>query len=371
MLIDKISQIEVELTTKCNARCPQCVRNYFGSYTWPTLPIVDMDINWLKETIPIEVWQQLEHIKFCGTYGDPCMHKDLIDIIKWVKDNSTASITINTNGGIRSKSWWQELAGILDSDRDKVFFGIDGLEDTNHLHRIGVAYDKVIENLTVFNHAGGHSVWSYLVFEHNQHQIESARQLSIELGCSNFVCKKTSRFVNKTHELIEQTPVLDDSGEPIYFIRPSTIPKYQNKGYEDFKSVSEQYQGYQNYLKNTEIDCKAKRQHYIYISAEGDVFPCGFLSDRMYGYESENHQDHKTMMDIIESIGGRTKINLHYTSLNDIVHGDWFDAIEYSWTDNSIQRCAHMCGKESTLLSYANTELYAVWSGDTFEKENK
>jgi hypothetical protein len=57
--------------------------------------------------------------------------------------------------------------------------------------------------------------------------------------------------------------------------------------------------------------------------------------------------------------------------LNDIVHGDWFDAIEHTWTDNSIQRCAHMCGKESTLLSYANTELYAVWSGDTFEKENK
>ena len=139
--------------------------------------------------------------------------------------------------------------------------------------------------------------------------------------------------------------------------------EYQNKGYEDFKSVSEQYQGYQNYLKNTEIDCKAKRQHYIYISAEGDVFPCGFLSDRMYGYESENHQDHKTMMDIIESIGGRTKINLHYTSLNDIVHGDWFDAIEHSWTDNSIQRCAHMCGNESTLIKNANFETIKVWSG--------
>lgn len=371
MLIDKIKQIEIELTTKCNASCPQCIRNYFGSYVWPTLPIIDMDIDFFKECVPLETWKTLEHIKFCGTYGDPCMHKDLLDIVKWVKNCSSAAITINTNGGIRSKSWWCKLAGLLTADKDKVFFGIDGLQDTNHLHRIGVTYNKVIENLTAFNQAGGNSIWSYLIFEHNQHQIEQARQLSRELGCSNFVCKKTSRFVNKTHELVEQTPVLDDKSEPIYFIRPATLPKYQNKGYEDFKLISNRYNGYQNYLKNTEIDCKAKRQQYIYISAEGDVFPCGFLSDRMYGYESENHRDHKTIMDMIESIGGRSKINLHHTSLKDIVYGDWFGAIEHSWSDNSIQRCAHMCGKESTLLSYANTELYSVWSGDTFEKENQ
>jgi MoaA/NifB/PqqE/SkfB family radical SAM enzyme len=371
MLIDKISQLELELTTKCNASCPQCIRNYFGSYTWPTLPIVDIDINWLKEAIPVDVWQGLEHIRFCGTYGDPCMHKNLLDIVKWIKNNSTIAITINTNGGIRSKFWWKQLAKTLDPIKDKVFFGIDGLADTNHLHRIGVNYDKVIENLKSFNQHGGQAIWSYLVFEHNQHQIEQARQLSIELGCRNFVCKKTSRFVNKSHELIEQTPVLDNLGETIYFIRPATISKYQNKGYEDFKLVSKEYQNYQNYLKNTEIDCKVKKLHNIYISAEGDVFPCGFLADRMYGYESENHSDHKIIMDIIESIGGRSKINLHHTSLKDIVYGDWFSAVENSWTDNSIQRCAHICGKKSTLLNYANTELYAVWSGDSFEKEKK
>lgn len=363
MLIDKISQIELELTTKCNASCPQCVRNYFGSYTWPTLPIVDMDINWLKETIPKEVWQQLEHIKFCGTYGDPCMHKDLLDIVAWIKRNSGASITINTNGGIRSKVWWQDLAELLESDRDKVFFGIDGLEDTNHLHRIGVTYDKVIENLIAFNRAGGHSIWSYLVFEHNQHQIEQARELSKRLGCRNFAAKSTSRFVNKSHELIDQTPVLDDQGNTVYFIKPPTLPKYKNTGYDDFKITNSQHNGYQNYLKYAMIDCKAKRQYTIYISAEGDVFPCGWLSDRMYGFESESHSDNQTMLGIIESIGGRSKINLHQTSLNDIVFGSWFDAIEHSWGTNSIHRCAHMCGNESTLIKNANLETCKIWSG--------
>ena len=363
MLLDKISQIEIELTTRCNASCPQCVRNYFGSYTWPTLPIVDMDIEWLKETIPTDTWKQVEHVKFCGTYGDPCMHKDLLDIIKWVKDNSTAVITINTNGGIRSKTWWQKLAGILDTDKDKVFFGLDGLEDTNHLHRIGVNYSKVIENLTAFNRAGGHSVWSYLIFEHNQHQVDQARELSKILGCRNFAVKSTSRFVNKSHELINRTPVLDDKGNTVYFIKPPTLSKYKNIGYDDFKITSSQHNGYLNYLMNTTIDCKAKKQYNIYISAEGDVFPCGWLSDRMYGFEPESHVDYQTIMDIIESIGGKNKINLHHTDFNDIVFGEWFQAIEDSWKTNSITRCAHMCGNESTLIKNANFETIKVWSG--------
>ena len=345
MINDKVVQIEVELTTKCNAKCPQCVRNYFGSYTWETLPILDMDLEWFKTAIPSNVWATLEHIKFCGTYGDPCMHQDLMEIVKWVKANSPASITINTNGGIRSKSWWTELACILDYDKDKVFFGIDGLDDTNHLYRIGVTY------------------WTFLVFEHNQHQVNKARELSQQLKCKNFVCKSTSRFVNKAHQLIEHTPVLDDQGRTIYLIKPATEPKYKNTGYEDFISVDIEYHGYDNYLKEAKIQCKAQLQQTIYISAEGDIFPCGWLADRMYGYEAEKHQDHQILMDMIDSIGGREKINLHFTKLEDIIYGPWFNTIENSWNENSLQRCAHHCGDKSTLIQKANTETINVWSG--------
>ena len=94
MLVEKISQIEIELTTKCNASCPQCVRNYYGAYTWPSLPIVDLDINTLKQSINSEIWENLDHLRLCGTYGDPCMHKDLIKIIKWIKTVSPTAITI-------------------------------------------------------------------------------------------------------------------------------------------------------------------------------------------------------------------------------------------------------------------------------------
>ena len=240
MIIENIWQIEVELTTKCNARCPQCVRNYYGDYTWPTLPLIDLDVDFLTKRIPQQVWDKLGHIRFCGTYGDPCMHKDFLDIIKLTKSVTNASITISTNGGIRSTKWWKELAGLLDPTQDRVFWGIDGLEDTNHLYRIGTDYKKIINNLKAFNRAGGNSVWSFLVFEHNQHQVEEIKELSKQLGCTDFTCKSTSRFLDKQHKLIDFTPVYKD-GQVDYVIKPATLPQYVNEGYDDLNKIKDTY----------------------------------------------------------------------------------------------------------------------------------
>lgn len=353
MIINQLYQVELDLSNKCNAQCPQCVRNYYGSYTWPSLPLVDLDINILKKSISSNTWAMLKHVRLCGTYGDPCMHKELIEIVSWIKSVSTAKITINTNGGIRSTVWWSQLATIL-GDNDTVVFGLDGLEDTNHLYRIGVNYQKVIKNLVAFNHAGGNSVWQFLVFKHNEHQVDQARELANTLGCKEFAFKRTSRFVNKSHEVTNCTPVLDKSGNAQYFLEPPTNPVYTNEGYENITSIIKFYGSYNQYLKKTTIDCFAKRVQYINITAEGNVFPCGWLSDRMYGFETETHKDHATLMSMINIIGGREKINLHHTSLEDIINGPWFDAIEQSWRDNSIERCANQCGQDNNLIASAN-----------------
>ncbi len=353
MLINQVTTLEIEVTSKCNARCPQCVRNYYGSYTWPSLPIVNIDLNILKNSISDSTLKNLKRVRLCGTYGDPCMNTELLDIITWVKSLTDASIIINTNGGIRSKKWWQELAGILNPNKDRVVFGIDGLEDTNHLYRIGVNYSKVIKNLKAFNQAGGKSVWQFLVFKHNQHQVETAKKTSEELGCIEFGYKLTSRFVDKTHTFINKTPVMGDNGHPIYFLEPSD-GIYKNQGYDDIPNIIKEFNGYENYLKNTKINCQAKKLQTVTISVEGDVFPCGWLADRMYGYEPESHPDHKKIKDLIDSIGGRENINLKYTSFESIIKGPWFQAIENSWSTNSIERCANQCGSKSRLVALAS-----------------
>ena len=361
-IIDRmIKQIEFEITTKCNARCPQCVRNYYGSYTWPSLPIKDIDTRCLKKSISKKTWEELEHIKFCGTYGDPCMNKNFLDIIRWVKTMSDAPISIYTNGGMRSKKWWIELANIL-NQKDKVFFGIDGLEDTNHLHRIGVIWKKLIANVKAFNQAGGTSVWSFLIFKHNQHQIDQARTTALEIGCNEFAVKTTSRFIDKQHKFIKHTEVYNLEGNISHLLEPTSLPEYVNQGYSDHENVIRFYGSYKKYLDKTKIDCGAKKMYNVYVSAEGDVFPCGWLADRLYGYETEKHGDHTKLLGMINDVS-RESINLHHTPIEDIVQGKWFDRIEQSWESNELERCAHICGEKSTLIRNANKNLSKICSG--------
>lgn len=362
MRINDVKVIELEITSKCNARCPQCVRNYYGSTTWKSLPIVDMSLDNFKKSMPLEIWKNLKNVKLCGTYGDPLMHKNLIEFVRYIKEqNSDIAITINTNGGIRSRAWWIDLASHL-GDKDLVFFGIDGLKDTNHLHRIDVDYEKVIKNLKTFNQAGGRSIWSYIVFEHNEHQVEEARQLSRELGCHDFVVKSTGRFLDKTHKLVDKSPVMDMDHNIIRWIKPAT-GRYRNIGYESIASFIKEHGSWDEYLKHTKINCFAKRDKWIYIAANGEVFPCGWLSDRMYGFEPESHRDHKIMLDMMEELGGRHKINFFKTSLKEIVEESWFPRIEKSWDSKEIHRCANQCGETYQLLTKeTNKELKKVWN---------
>ena len=70
----------------------------------------------------------------------------------------------------------------MNGPKDYCVFSIDGLEDTNHLYRRNVKWEKVIENARSFITAGGKAHWDMLVFEHNKHQVDEAKSYANKLG---------------------------------------------------------------------------------------------------------------------------------------------------------------------------------------------
>ena len=356
----RINQIELELTTRCNAACPQCVRNHYGGRTWPTLPLVDLDFDTIIQRLE-PVLEPGMLVRLCGTYGDPIMYRRVLDLVKWLV-NQQVEVAINTNASLRTPEWWGDLADVL-QDSGKVYFGIDGLDDTHHLHRRRTNFHRIIRNLKAFNTAGGHSVWSFIIFRHNQHQVESARALSQDLGCQDFAVKSTSRFVDKKHQLQTRTPVMDLNDRIEYWLEPTDHPAYINQGFNDVLAISQQV-GYDRYLKHNKIRCQAQHTGLIVISAEGYVLPCGFLHDRFYGAESESHPDRQKLLDLINSTGGLNTISIYHRDINEIILGPTFQAIAESWTDHRrLQRCAHQCDKDSRLIFDANRELSKSWQG--------
>lgn len=351
--------LELELTTKCNASCPQCSRNYYGGAVWHSLPLIELNLNWIREKFSAEFLSTLKQIRLVGTYGDPCLAKEFIPIVKWLKSCTQAQLFISTNGSLRTVNWWKELANSL-SDQDRVVFGIDGLEDTNHLYRRGTNWKKIISNLSVFNQQGGKSIWQYIVFQHNQHQVEQAREFSKTLGCYGFAIKTTNRFINKKHEKIDQQPVLDKNEKIVYWLKLPTLPAYQNIGYEKYQDAVSTHGTYENYLKHTTISCEALKNKYLSVSAEGLVLPCSWLQDRLYGHEAESHPDRQKLFNLIDQTGGKEKINLNYTNIKDIINGNFFKSLQQSWTnENRLERCASMCGECNSFAgSYSNITKY-------------
>lgn len=350
-----IKILQLEISNHCNAACPQCPRNYFGGKTISTLPLNRWSLTDFKRIFTADLLGSIQEIYFCGTYGDPLTNLHIESMCKFLRDaNANIKIGIHTNGGAGKPETFKQLAKSVDF----IAFGIDGLEDTNHIYRRNVKWHRVLENAQSFIRNGGTAIWDYIVFAHNEHQIEQARSLSKELGFDNFFVKRTGRFLNRNHVYQDSMPVYNKDGFIDYSISVPTLAEYVNAGYQKLSFIKQEMKNVHDYANQTCISCNSKRINEIYIGAEGFVFPCGWLHDRLYGPEVESHADHLKIKSLISKAGGWDKINIFYTPLKQIVDGPWFKIIEDSWNnEDRLERCGMMCGDSINLIQSQNTEI--------------
>jgi MoaA/NifB/PqqE/SkfB family radical SAM enzyme len=343
-----IKSVEIEISTYCNAACPQCPRNNYGGKTIDSLPLINWSLEQLQSVFTEQFVKQLDMVYFCGTYGDALMNNNLVDMCAWLRrTNTKLNIGIHTNGGVGRKETYTQLANIVNF----IAFGIDGLADTNHLYRRNTNWDSIVSNAKTFIAAGGHAVWDFIVFNYNQHQVEDARKLSLELGFKEFNVKKTGRFFNKNYELVDYVDVLDQNGNKEYQLRPPT-GEYLNTAYAVITQTD-----IADYVKNTNISCYFIKHNQLYIGADGNVFICGLLHDRMYGVEAEKSKDRDKILKMMADAGGKNYVNVFHASLESIIDGPWFEKIRESWNADRLERCAIYCGDSIKLLKDQNTDI--------------
>ena len=88
-----------------------CSRNVHGGLDNPLIKINDWTLEEFKTVMTSEVLQQLHGFYFCGTFGDPIMNNNIIQMCEYAKEiNSQIQIHIHTNGGLRKPQWWKDLA---------------------------------------------------------------------------------------------------------------------------------------------------------------------------------------------------------------------------------------------------------------------
>ena len=188
--------VHIELSNRCNAACPLCPR--YVNHSLKVNPELDLDsvslVNF-KKWFPLDFIQKSKSWIFCGTNGDPMMAKDAYEILEYVVRNSKAKIQINTNGSIRDVKFWSKLGKLFAEPCENsryVVFSVDGLEDTNHIYRRNVKWEKLVENITTYTKNGGYAIWEFLLFGHNEDEIYLAKYKSKEYGFRSIRFKRAA-----------------------------------------------------------------------------------------------------------------------------------------------------------------------------------
>jgi MoaA/NifB/PqqE/SkfB family radical SAM enzyme len=361
---DTIDEYQIELTTYCNAACPQCPRNINSGKLNPYLKLEHLPREIINAAFPAELCNRLRQIFFCGSYGDPIMHPDFLDILWDFRQKAPKLwLYMHTNGGAHDIEFWQEIAYILNG-HGQVDFNIDGLEDTNHLYRRNTDFSKIIKNAKAFIDAGGRAVWNFIVFEHNQHQIEQAEQLSKELRFEKFLYRSTGRFLNhKTMTTFDNWPVVDRHGNKIYSIKPTTSVEFTNRSINNLPALQEKYEDFTDYFKDVEIKCDSLTHKRVAINAHGLVLPCNMLNHNLHDarFYDDNVMPCSNILSTVDKKNqvaefikqhNEQSLNIKSNSLEQIFKSTFWPALEKSWSCNSfperIFECALTCGKQFT-----------------------
>lgn len=212
----------LDLSTKCNAGCPQCHRtNPDGLDKVDWLPIVEWTLEEFKKAFSPTTMQHISHFDICGTWGDPMMNKDIFKICEYIIKNSQSKIIINTNGSMKSPDWWWDL-GIVCGDRLIVIFAIDGISQESHSkYRQNTKLKNVMHNMESLAMTKSHAEVYTVVFAHNQKEIALITKASEYAGARSIFFVPSNRFkpgkffynfINRTgeNESLYKTTIAED-----------------------------------------------------------------------------------------------------------------------------------------------------------------
>ena len=340
-----IKTIHLEVTQNCQASCPMCDRNMNGKGINPHINLDELSLLDCVDIFPPEFIKQLDTMYMCGNLGDPIVAKDTLEIFEYFRShNPNMWLSMNTNAGAKNEEWWRQLAEVF-GRMGAVIFSVDGLRDTNHLYRQGVVWDNVERNMRAFIDAGGRARWDYLIFEHNQHQVEEAEALAAEWGCEKFMKKKTGRFITQDSKKKESHQAVNRKGKQTQELKKPD-EKYLNKALSKQDVIINKYGTMDAYYDAAPIVCKVKKENSLFITAEGLALPCCWTAGRMYKWW---HKDPKVEQ-IWDFIPDKSVLDAR-NGLSKVFDTGIFEDIQNSWSkpscaDGKLKVCSMKCGAE-------------------------
>ncbi|GAB1449884.1 radical SAM protein [Bacteroidota bacterium] len=190
--------LEIEPTTSCNLRCPQCpsgLREFSRNTGMLDFPLYKKVID--------EVHEDLVYL-ILYFQGEPFLNKKFLDFVRYA-----ASKNIYTATSSNAHYFTDEMAkATIESGLDRLIISIDGTtQETYGKYRIGGNLEKVMEgtqNLVKWKKKLGrttpHIIWQFIAFRHNEHQIPEIKRLAREIGVDELGIKTAQIYDYQTSD---------------------------------------------------------------------------------------------------------------------------------------------------------------------------
>jgi MoaA/NifB/PqqE/SkfB family radical SAM enzyme len=343
MNIDSIKKIELEITSNCNAACPGCAR----TQNVDLLEINSFGLNDLKRMFPDERYIKGKEFKFCGVLGDPIANKECLEMVEYLALNG-GYCQLSTNGGLQSTRWWNRLGALSkNTNLVDVHFCIDGHRETNHIYRVNTVFDVIERNMQSYADAQGQASWIYIVFDHNEYELDAAKDHASRLG---FQFATRTGMRNSYHNWVANIRKKNKDTREVE-VEQTVITTTGSKEHSRKQDVYKLEQFISTYSSNKlfmiptkeevlqTMKCKLVHEAEIFIASNQTLWPCCFLWDSMF----------KNKENIVEKLSEYSDgwNSLHNQSINDVLIHPWFDKIlAESWNpihEKHFTRCIKTC----------------------------
>lgn len=338
--------LNVELSTYCNARCPQCSRTDQNDVNkkkhW--VPLTSVTLEQFQNWIPNP--DKIANFHFAGKFGDPGMCKDLYEIVKYILDHSTDTrVFVNTNGSLRDEEFWFNLGSL--GSRLTIIYDVDGIDQEMHgFYRRGTDLQKILNHIEVTCQTPANVRVFSVMFKHNEDYLEQIQDMCRDLGVVDFDSVESNNFKDgSTYDFI------DENGTR------QTLEQITRKDREQgFDRTNRIIRDHRHEMYN-DIECAASKEMNLEVSAGGMVMPCCHLSalenHTFMGYNKDDaylstHGDYELNPMLSEYIERSADFNLNNKTLDEIVNDIWYvENLKQSWSseETAAFACKKICGK--------------------------
>jgi len=181
--------VTLEPTSRCTLACPRCARtDLLEKFGTRGLTIADLDPEHVLEFFD----RPIEYFYLGGTYGDPIIHPRLADLVISCKAHAPR-VVINTSGSGRNSDWWKKFVEVLTPD-DEIEFAIDGIPSNFTQYRVNANWEQ-IEDAIKQCVGRVKTTWKYIPFSYNENDVDTAKQISVNLGMDQFNVEPSDRWI--------------------------------------------------------------------------------------------------------------------------------------------------------------------------------